>query len=91
MIANVVQTATSENYHKKGRTEIVSGILPMTHSYGLILGHLSAWRDDCMILHPRFDMQAMLASIAQYKIEKLYLVRKSHLSPAVTRKLDSPK
>lgn len=33
-----------------------------------------AWRGDCTVLHPRFDMQAMLSSISKHKIERLYLV-----------------
>ncbi|KAL6712841.1 hypothetical protein ACLMJK_009553 [Lecanora helva] len=74
VIANVVQSSTFENGYLEGRTEVVSGVLPLSHSYGLILGHMSAWRGDCVILHPRFDMQVLLQSIAPWKIERLYLV-----------------
>ncbi|KAM3067693.1 hypothetical protein ACMFMG_011433 [Clarireedia jacksonii] len=74
VISNVLQAATFENFYKKGRTETVLGILPLSHSYGLIIGHLIAWRGDCTVLHSRFDMQKMLASISTYKIERLYLV-----------------
>lgn len=73
VISNIVQTVIFER-HCRGHNEIVSGILPLSHSYGLILGHLSAWVGDTVILHPRFDMQLMLQSIAQWKIERLYLV-----------------
>lgn len=77
VIANVVQGATFENRSKQGRTETALGILPLSHSYGLVLGHLLAWRGDCIILHPRFDMQVVLTSIARYSIERLYLVRRA--------------
>ena len=79
VISNILQSAAFESFYKRGRTEVVVGILPLSHSYGLILGHLMAWRGDCTILHPRFDMQNMLASISKYKIERLYLVSKSVL------------
>ena len=74
VISNIVQSTTYESDYKRGRTETVTGILPLSHSYGLILGHLSAWRGDTVILHPRFDMQVMLQSISRWKIERLYLV-----------------
>ncbi|KAL4812985.1 hypothetical protein BDW67DRAFT_193115 [Aspergillus spinulosporus] len=74
IIANIIQATTFEAGPKKGRTEIALGFLPLSHSYGLILAHLTAWRGDTYILHARFDMQAALASIEKYRIERLYLV-----------------
>ncbi|KAL4880710.1 hypothetical protein BJY04DRAFT_207902 [Aspergillus karnatakaensis] len=74
IIANVIQSGTFESFSKKGLTETALGFLPLSHSYGLILAHLTAWRGDTYILHARFDMQAALASITKYKIERLYLV-----------------
>ncbi|KAL4995967.1 hypothetical protein BDV10DRAFT_122716 [Aspergillus recurvatus] len=74
IIANIIQSTTFEAGPKKGRTEVALGFLPLSHSYGLILAHLAAWRGDTYILHARFDMQAALASIEKYKIERLYLV-----------------
>lgn len=55
--------------------EVALGILPLTHSYGLITQHAMLWRGDTLVLHPRFEMQSMLKSIAQFKINRLYLVR----------------
>ncbi|KAL3430054.1 hypothetical protein BDV09DRAFT_189603 [Aspergillus tetrazonus] len=74
IIANIIQATTFEAGPKKGRTEVALGFLPLSHSYGLILAHLTAWRGDTYILHARFDMQAALASIEKYRIERLYLV-----------------
>ena len=73
-----MQLSTYDNIIKKGRTEIALGILPLSHSYGLILAHVTAWRGDTYVLHAQFDMQAALASIAKYKIERLYLVHHHH-------------
>ncbi|KAL9029266.1 MAG: hypothetical protein Q9180_007049, partial [Flavoplaca navasiana] len=66
VIANVVQAATFENLSKQGRKETALGILPLSHSYGLVLGHLLVWRGDCIVLHPRFDMQvpSIIAALA---------------------------
>ena len=75
MMANCIQAATHENPFKEGRTETGLGILPLSHSYALVLGHLTAWRGDCLVIHAQFDMQKTLASISEYKIERLYLVR----------------
>ena len=74
-IANFMQVLAFETPSKQGATEVTLGILPLSHSYGLILAHGLAWRGDSLVLHGGFDMQAMLKSIMQYKIERLYLVR----------------
>ncbi|KAL4922592.1 hypothetical protein BDW62DRAFT_215651 [Aspergillus aurantiobrunneus] len=74
IIANVIQAGTFEAGHKNGRPETALGFLPLSHSYGLILAHLTAWRGDTYVLHARFDMQAALASIEKYQIQRLYLV-----------------
>ncbi|KAL6232847.1 hypothetical protein BDW75DRAFT_242605 [Aspergillus navahoensis] len=74
IIANIMQSTTFEAGPKKGRTEVALGFLPLSHSYGLILAHLTAWRGATYVLHARFDMQAALASIEKYRIERLYLV-----------------
>ncbi|KAJ5220197.1 NRPS-like protein biosynthetic cluster [Penicillium chermesinum] len=74
IIANVIQSATFESRQKNGSTEIALGFLPLSHSYGLILAHLTVWRGDTYILQASFDMQAALGAIQQYKIERLYLV-----------------
>lgn len=74
IIANVIQTSTFEARHKNGSTEIALGFLPLSHSYGLILAHLTVWRGDTYVLQASFDMQKALGAIEKYKIERLYLV-----------------
>ena len=70
----MLQATSFERFDKQGQNEVSLGVLPLSHSYGLILAHAMIYRGDSIVLHPRFDMQAMLGSIAKYKIERLYLV-----------------
>lgn len=74
VIANVLQSTTLEGVNKKGRREVGLAILPLSHIYGILISHLMIWRGDTMVLHSAFDMQKVLASIAQHRIERLYLV-----------------
>lgn len=74
VVANVVLTTAVENVAKKGRTEVGLEMLPLSHIYGILISHMMLWRRDTMILHETFDMQKVLKSIAQYRIERLYLV-----------------
>ncbi|RFU79722.1 amp-dependent ligase [Trichoderma arundinaceum] len=74
-IANMMQGRTFEDAGEEGGVPQVGlGILPLTHSYGLTVAQAMLWRNDTLILHPRFEMQAMLKSIMQYKIDRLYLI-----------------
>lgn len=75
LVKNVVQMTTYEDFVRKGRGEVGTGVVPFSHSYGIMLGHASVWRGDSIILFPRFDMQLMLKAIATHRIERLYLVR----------------
>ncbi|KAL4962934.1 acyl--CoA ligase [Aspergillus stella-maris] len=73
-IANVLQACLYESYAKSGRNEIAIGAIPFTHGYGLALGHIMVYRGDSFIVIPRFDMQLMLKTVAQYRVERLYVV-----------------
>lgn len=74
VIANVFLTTAVENVAKQGRTEVGLEMLPLSHIYGILVSHMMLWRDDTMILHGSFDMQKVLKSIQEYRIERLYLV-----------------
>nr|QIW91880.1 Ligase [Phialomyces arenicola] len=74
VMTNIIQALTLEKVSKGRKTEVSLGILPLSHAYGLVLLQAVAWRGDTVILHSRFDMQATLRSIQQYRIERLYLV-----------------
>ncbi|KAK3984773.1 hypothetical protein QBC44DRAFT_353478 [Cladorrhinum sp. PSN332] len=76
MIVNLIQVATFESVHsrKPGQAEPLTGVVPLSHVYGLMLGHLSAWRGDPFVVFPRFDIQWMLQAVAQYRVQRLYPV-----------------
>ncbi|KAK5988825.1 Fatty-acyl-AMP ligase ecdI [Cladobotryum mycophilum] len=75
IISNLIQGRTFEDASDGGSlTGVGLGILPLTHSFGLVVAQAMLWRGDTLILHPRFEMQGMLKSIAQYKIDRLYLI-----------------
>ncbi|KAK4892104.1 hypothetical protein LTR49_028618 [Elasticomyces elasticus] len=85
VIAQAVQSTVFERVSKKGRTEVGLGILPLSHIYGIVLSHLMCLRGDCMVLHASFDMQKMLKSISEHRIERLYLV-----PPIITAMANNP-
>ncbi|KAF7563749.1 hypothetical protein G7046_g407 [Stylonectria norvegica] len=74
LMVNVMQATAYESLARKGRSEVATGAIPFSHSYGLLLGHLAVWRRDTLVVVPRFDMQLMLSSIPKFRIERLYIV-----------------
>ncbi|RDL32344.1 Acetyl-CoA synthetase-like protein [Venustampulla echinocandica] len=74
VMANMLQAVTIDAYTFARQTDVSLGILPLSHAYGLMLQHLLTWRGDCIILHPKFDMQLALKSVQQYQIRRMYLV-----------------
>ncbi|KAK4169041.1 hypothetical protein QBC43DRAFT_296370 [Cladorrhinum sp. PSN259] len=76
MIVNVMQMTTFEGVHSRnpGEAEPLTGVVPLSHMYGLVLGHLSAWRGDSFVVFPKFDIQWMLQAVPRYRIQRLYLV-----------------
>lgn len=86
VIANMMQGRVFEDAAERTtQSEVALGILPLTHSYGLITQHAMLWRGDTLVIHPRFDMQSMLKSIMQFKINRLYLVSGAALSLSMGR------
>jgi acyl-CoA synthetase (AMP-forming)/AMP-acid ligase II len=75
IIANILQVTTYESFQMAGCTEVGTGAIPFTHSYGLDLGHIAVYRGDSIVVFPRFDMQLLLKSVPQYQVQRLYLVR----------------
>lgn len=76
LIANLLQVGTFESFLRSpgGPPEPATGLLPFSHGYGLLVGHLAVWRGDPLVSFPRFDMQRMLQAVQQYRIARLYLV-----------------
>ncbi|KAF4448153.1 4-coumarate-- ligase-like 7, partial [Fusarium albosuccineum] len=69
-------TYESLGRQRKGvTTQAVSGFLPFSHIYGLVIAsHTSTWRGDEVIVLPKFELRAFLASIQRFKIRQLLLV-----------------
>ncbi|KAH7234354.1 hypothetical protein B0J15DRAFT_454801 [Fusarium solani] len=78
VIANVLQHATYDSVGRarKGvETQAVSGFLPFSHIYGLVIAcHTSTWRGDQVIVLPKFELKTFLESIQRFKIRQLLLV-----------------
>ncbi|VUC33245.1 unnamed protein product [Clonostachys rosea] len=78
VIANVIQMALFERVarDKLGvKTQVVLGVLPLSHIYGLVLvGLVSCYRGDEVVVLPRFDLDAFLAAVQRFKIEQLDVV-----------------
>ena len=79
VIANTVQISV---YDQAGRDaiepgyhDVVLGLLPQSHIYGLIvICHASTYRGDRVIILPKFELQPYLTTIQKYKINTLYIV-----------------
>ncbi|EHL01093.1 putative 4-coumarate--CoA ligase-like 1 [Glarea lozoyensis 74030] len=80
VITNVLQFTLFEKHVRekrpKGQTsEVVLGLLPLSHIYGLVvIAHVSAYRGDEVIILPKFEMPSFLNAIQRFKIAGLYLV-----------------
>ena len=77
-----MQTKTYESQWHTKEPEFCLGLLPQSHSFGLILVcHGNIYRGDGVIVMPRFDVQEMLEAIDRFRLARLYLVRELFLLP----------
>ncbi|KAK4105140.1 acetyl-CoA synthetase-like protein [Parathielavia hyrcaniae] len=75
LIVNAVQLGAFEAPRREpGKADVVTGVVPFSHGYGIGLTHIMVWRGDTMVVFPRFDMQLMLQSVQQHRINRLYIV-----------------
>ncbi|KAM0800461.1 phenylacetyl-CoA ligase-like protein [Usnea florida] len=83
VISNVLQiTAFEKPYRESVRqpggkyvTEVALGLLPQSHIYALVvICHATTYRGDQVISLPKFDLQHLLNSIQNFKINTLFLV-----------------
>ncbi len=80
VISNVLQIKTFESPCRdarppKDQTEVVLGLLPLSHIYGLVvIASASSYRGDEVIVLPKFELQSFLEAIQTQKIRTLYLV-----------------
>jgi len=81
VISNVLQAVTHDSVGRKQlgiETEIELGLLPLSHIYGLVVvGHISVWRGDRIIMLPKFEFTEFLTAIEKYKINTLHVVSRT--------------
>ena len=78
VIANIIQASSYEEPARKHygvSTQVMLGLLPLSHIYGLTLvALLSQYRGDEVIILPRFELDSFLASVQRFRIEQLSVV-----------------
>lgn len=76
IIANTLQLSTYESNHKSGKPEALLAVLPMSHSYALIVtGHAGVYRGYNAVVLPGFDLIDVLEAVQKQHIETLWMVR----------------
>ncbi|KAL2198596.1 hypothetical protein P885DRAFT_32273 [Corynascus similis CBS 632.67] len=88
VIANTMQYCLYEAVSRKHfgvDTQVVLGLLPFSHIYGLVVvAHSATWRGDEVIVLPKFELTDYLRAIERFRINHLLLV-----PPIVVRMLSS--
>lgn len=91
VIANVMQVTAYESVGRRQFdvcTEVQLGVLPLSHIYGLVfIAHTAIYRGDEVIVMPKFDLRSLVEATQRFKIEKLMLVSRSALTPAISNHL----
>lgn len=78
-IANTLQKVA---YHKpvrdakgEGHRDVILGLLPQSHIFSLfVVCHHAVYQGDSVIILPRYDIQQLLSTIANHRINILYIV-----------------
>ncbi|KAL7962783.1 hypothetical protein V8C34DRAFT_301207 [Trichoderma compactum] len=75
VIANTLQMSTYESNYKSGKPESLLAVLPMSHSYALIVtGHSGVYRGYNAVVLPGFDLVGVLEAVQKHSIETLWMV-----------------
>lgn len=74
LIASILQAAAFMQTTRGAASEVALGFLPFNHIYGLWTAHVLMYLGDSMIIHRGFSFMEIMASIAKYRINTLYLV-----------------
>jgi acyl-CoA synthetase (AMP-forming)/AMP-acid ligase II len=75
VISNIMQIKAFEKGYKGADPEYSLGVLPLSHSYALIVtGHAGIYRGDGLVVHPTFDLFEIMATIQNYKLARLWMV-----------------
>lgn len=82
VIANTLQMSTYESNYKSGKPESLLAVLPMSHSYALIVtGHSGVYRGYNAVVLPGFDLVDVLEAVQKHLIETLWMVRYPPVPP----------
>ena len=81
-IAAIVQAEEFQRNTRDPGFEISLGCLPFSHIYGLWTAHLLLYYGDSVIIHRGFNFMEIMASIAKYRINTLYLVGLGQVRPS---------
>ncbi|TQB72750.1 hypothetical protein MPDQ_006466 [Monascus purpureus] len=70
VIANILQMCAFENPSRKpAQQNVVLGLLPQSHIYGLIVVcHVSIYRGESVVVLPKFDLKTFLNAIERFRI-----------------------
>ncbi|RAH48732.1 acyl--CoA ligase [Aspergillus brunneoviolaceus CBS 621.78] len=78
MMANILQFKQydeSSGMRTKGKSEVTSCVLPMSHAYGLnYVAHYAAYRGDQTVVFARFQLESLLEATQRFRITILLLV-----------------
>ncbi|KAL7947427.1 hypothetical protein V8C42DRAFT_343374 [Trichoderma barbatum] len=75
IIANTLMMSTYESNYKSGKPESLLAVLPMSHSYALIVtGHAGVYRGYNAVVLPGFDLVDVLEAVQKQSIETLWMV-----------------
>ena len=83
VIANTLQISTFEvpqrevlkKAHGPDFLQVILGLLPYSHIYGLVaVCHVAVYRGDKTVCLPKFEMKSYLQAIQTQKIDCLYIV-----------------
>ncbi|OQU95217.1 hypothetical protein CLAIMM_01456 [Cladophialophora immunda] len=79
VIANVIQIELIDrnfrNQIEPGYRDVTLGLMPQSHIYGLVAICLAAaYRGDCVVVLPKFEIQHYLSAISNFKINSLCVV-----------------
>ncbi|KAF7561176.1 hypothetical protein G7046_g2993 [Stylonectria norvegica] len=78
VIANVLQLRTYNDVARKAKgvdTQVMLGLLPFSHIYGLVpVAHSGAYSGDEIIVLPRFELKSFLGAVQKFKMQQLSVV-----------------
>ncbi|HLH62843.1 MAG TPA: long-chain fatty acid--CoA ligase [Ktedonobacteraceae bacterium] len=66
LVSNALSGLGTDREERRGQHQLT--VLPLAHSYGLLVSNVSYLSGATIVMHPRFDTGAVLAAIERYRI-----------------------